>query len=60
MITATTITMRNEIKDLFQKLRPVLGQRIDSLWSAYVVDPRSRVEIESLLLFLAEKHLDEN
>jgi hypothetical protein len=46
-----------EIEELFSKLRPALGKRIDALWVEYQLNPRSRNEIEGLLNVLAMQHL---
>lgn len=46
-----------EAEELFRKLRPALGQRIDQLWLEYQLKPQSRKEIEGLLNVLAMQHL---
>lgn len=46
-----------EIDELFQKLRPVLGRKVDALWLDYQLNPESRREIEGILRALASKHL---
>jgi DNA-binding MarR family transcriptional regulator len=49
-----------EINELFQKLKPVLGDKVKALWLEYVLNPDSRQEIEGLLRVLADKHLDQD
>jgi len=49
-----------EIDELFRKLKPVLGKRIDQLWLEYHLNPQSHTEIEGMLHALAAKHLDNN
>jgi hypothetical protein len=49
-----------EINELFQKLKPVLGDKVKALWLEYVLNPDSRQEIEGLLRTLADKHLDQD
>ena len=51
--------MITRVQDLCRKLRPVLGSRIDRLWTVYLAesDPGSRAEIEQTLELLAAKHL---
>lgn len=46
-----------ETEELFRKLKPVLGKRIDALWVEYQLEPDSRRDIEGLLHILASKHL---
>ena len=55
------MTWQEEIESLFRKLKPVLGNEIDSLWLAYntQTDSRSRAEIVGILYSLASKYLDE-
>lgn len=50
----------NRIEDVFRKLKPILGERIDRLWLAYQSDPKARRTIESILGLLAAKYLGEN
>jgi hypothetical protein len=47
-----------EIDELFQKLEPILGEKIRALWIEYVLNPDSKQEIEGLLKALAAKHLN--
>jgi len=49
----------SRIQELCRKLRPVLGRRIDRLWSVYMAesDPGGRAEIEQTLELLAARHL---
>ncbi len=49
-----------EVDELFRKLKPVLGKRIDQLWLEYHLNPKSHSEIEGILHALAAKHLDNN
>ena len=51
--------MITRVQDLCRKLRPVLGRRIDRLWTVYLAesDSSSRGEIEQTLELLAAKHL---
>jgi len=45
-------------QELCRKLRPVLGRKIDRLWSVYLAeDAKGRFEIEQTLELLAAKHL---
>ena len=46
-----------EIDELFSKLRPALGHRIDELWVEYQLNVRSRKDIEGLLNVLAMQYL---
>lgn len=44
--------------DLFRRLKPVFGKRIDQLWIAYqVADKDRRAQIEELLMILAVRNL---
>ena len=49
--------MGMEIEDLFKRLRPILGERVDALWLDYQLNPESRRELEGILRALAMKHL---
>lgn len=49
-----------EIDELFQKLKPVLGEKIKALWLEYILNPESRQEVEGLLRALADKYLDQD
>ncbi|MCK4342376.1 MAG: DUF87 domain-containing protein [Phycisphaerae bacterium] len=51
--------MITRIQDLCRKLRPVLGKKIDRLWTVYLTEsePGGRAEIEQTLELLAAKHL---
>jgi hypothetical protein len=49
-----------EINELFQKLKPVLGDKVKALWLEYILNPDSRQEIEGLLRALADKYLDQD
>ncbi|MBF8294209.1 MAG: conjugal transfer ATP-binding protein TraC [Bacteroidetes bacterium] len=46
-----------EVDELFRKLRPALGKRIDDLWLEYQLRPQNRKDIEGLLNVLAMQHL---
>ena len=51
----------NRVQELCRKLRPVLGKRIDGLWSAYLAeDTDGKTDIEQTLELLAAKHLGQN
>jgi hypothetical protein len=47
------------IQELCRQLKPVLGPKIDRLWSAYLAesDPGGKADIEQTLELLAAKHL---
>jgi len=47
------------VQELCRKLRPVMGKRIDGLWSAYLAesDAEGKADIEQTLELLAVKHL---
>ena len=51
--------MITRIQELCRQLKPVLGKKIDRLWSAYLAesDPGGRADIEQTLELLAAKHL---
>lgn len=49
--------MSMEIEELFRKLKPVLGERVDALWLDYQLNPESKKELEGLLRALASQHL---
>jgi energy-coupling factor transporter ATP-binding protein EcfA2 len=48
------------VQELCRKLKPVMGRRIDRLWSAYLAesDADGKADIEQILELLAVKHLD--
>lgn len=50
------------VQELCRQLKPVLGKKIDGLWSAYLAesDPAGKAEIEQTLELLAAKHLGKN
>ena len=52
--------IHTETKDLFRKLKPVLGQKADAMWLAYATasTPAEKQEIEIALNILASRHLD--
>ena len=47
------------VQELCRKLKPVLGKKVDSLWSAYLAesDADGKADIEQTLELLAGKHL---
>jgi hypothetical protein len=50
------------VQELCRSLKPVLGKKIDGLWSAYLAesDPAGKSDIEQTLELLAAKHLGRN
>lgn len=54
--------MKDNVKDLCRKLKPVLGRKIDRLWAAYLAesDMEGRADIENTLELLAARHLNSN
>jgi energy-coupling factor transporter ATP-binding protein EcfA2 len=54
--------LKNDVMELCRQLKPVLGQKIDRLWSAYLAesDAAGRADIEQTLELLAAKHLGKN
>ena len=54
--------MMIRVQELCRKLKPVLGKKIDRLWSAYLAesDPGGKADIEQTLELLAAKHLGQN
>ena len=51
--------MMNLVQELCRKLRPVIGRKIDRLWSVYLAesDMAGKADIEQTLELLAAKHL---
>lgn len=49
--------MKMEADELFRKLRPAVGKRIDVLWIEYQLKPENRKEIEGLLNVMAWQYL---
>jgi hypothetical protein len=49
-------------QELCRKLKPVLGKKIDQLWSVYLAesDPGGKADIEQTLELLAAKHLKQD
>ena len=47
------------VQELCRKLKPVMGRKIDRLWSAYLAesDTEGKADIEQTLELLAGKHL---
>ena len=54
--------MMLRVQELCRKLRPVLGPRIDRLWSVYLAesDPAGKADLEQTLELLAARHLGQN
>ena len=50
------------VQELCRKLKPVLGKKIDGLWSVYLAesDADGKADIEQTLELLAAKHLGQN
>ncbi len=50
------------VQELCRKLRPVLGKKIDRLWSVYLAEsePSGKADLEQTLELLAAKHLGQN
>ncbi len=50
------------MQELCRKLRPVLGKKIDRLWTAYLSesDPAGKADIEQTLELLAAKHIGQD
>ena len=48
------------VQELCRKLKPVMGRKVDRLWSAYLAesDADGKADIEQTLELLAAKHLD--
>ncbi|MDO8302660.1 MAG: DUF87 domain-containing protein, partial [Sedimentisphaerales bacterium] len=51
--------MNDRVKELCRRLQPVLGKKVDALWSAYLMesDMGGKADIEQTLELLAAKHL---
>lgn len=54
--------MMTRVQELCRKLRPVLGPKIDRLWSVYLAesDPAGKADIEQTLELLAARHLGQS
>ncbi|MBC8470354.1 MAG: ATP-binding protein [Planctomycetes bacterium] len=54
--------MMNRVQELCRKLRPVIGRKIDRLWSVYLAesDMAGKADIEQTLELLAAKYLGQN
>jgi len=54
--------MMTRVQELCRKLRPVLGRKIDRLWSVYLAesDAAGKADIEQMLELLAAKHLGQD
>ena len=52
--------MTTRAAELCRQLRPVLGSKIDRLWSVYLADPDGRTELEITLELLARQHLKQD
>jgi len=50
------------VQELCRRLKPVLGEKVDRLWSAYLAesDQSGKADIEQTLELLAAKHLGQN
>lgn len=50
------------VQELCRKLKPVLGQRIDRMWTVYLAesDPAGKADIEQTLELLAARHLGQD
>ena len=50
------------VQELCRQLKPVLGKKVDRLWSAYLAesDADGKADIEQTLELLAAKHLGKN
>ena len=50
------------VRELCRKLKPVLGKKIDRLWTVYLVesDPGGKADIEQTLELLAARHLGQS
>lgn len=48
-----------QIKELCQKLKPLIGEKADALWLTFTTSetPRARVEAESFINMMAVRHL---
>jgi hypothetical protein len=46
-----------DLEELVNKLRPVVGPKLDMLWLEYRLSPESRKDIESIINGLAARHL---
>lgn len=53
-------TKDEDVDELFQKLRPIFGEKIDLLWLAYQVSPKQRKNIEAALRILSARYLNED
>ena len=54
--------MKETVRELCRRLKPVLGKKIDRIWQAYLAesDMAGRADIENTLELLASKHLNSN
>ena len=54
--------MTQRVRELCRKLKPVLGRKVDRLWTAYLSESETngRADIEQTLELLAAKHLGDN
>ena len=54
--------MMNRVQELCRKLRPVLGPKIDRLWTVYLSesDAAGKADVEQTLELLAARHLGQN
>ena len=49
-----------DIDELFRKLKPILGKKVNHLWTEYQLNPEGRREIEGILKVLAARLLNNN
>jgi len=54
--------MMTRVQELCRKLQPVLGKKIDRLWTAYLSesDAAGKADIEQTMELLAAKHIGQN
>ena len=52
----------SRVQELCRKLKPVLGKKVDQLWSAYLAESEAagKADIEQVLEMLAGKHLGQD
>lgn len=51
------MVMYVDTEEIFQKLKPILGDKLDALWLEYQLNPKKRSEVEGFLQLLAAKYL---
>ena len=54
--------MMSRTQELCRKLKPILGRKVDQLWTVYIAesDPGGKADIEQVLELLAAKHLKQD